>query len=150
MDLCEFEGRIYGMYRSQLFVLETDWDSFRPIQGVAWNGRAFSILEHPATRDIFSPQFGFGTETTRKTCDQLLRQTELETRRLIKNPEEFWAWCGVLHTSTWWRDRRVFLTPSCSEARDWKSYLAHLGARPKTLRRERPAARRITKRLLPK
>ena len=144
-QLCEFEGRIYGQRDGQLFVLESDWDTFRPIERVGWNGTSMVTVDPPGTRDIFSPHFGFGSAEMRRTCDALLRTTDLETRKVLTDPLEFWAWCGHLGESTWVRDRHILLTPSCVGP-GWKAYLVHAQSKPRTLRRHKEA-RRITRRL---
>ncbi len=151
MDLCEFQGRIYGKYKTHLFVLESDWDTFRPIEYVGWNGAEFTIVDEQYKRDIFSSHYGFGSPEMKQVCDALLKSTELEERKHIRDARVFWEWCGHSDKATWWRDRPVVFTTKCvsQTPADWKRYLMYLQAPPKTLKRSN-ALRRITKRLLPK
>lgn len=151
MDLCEFQGRIYGKYKTHLFVLESDWDTLRPIQRVGWNGTEFEIVDADYKNDIFSPHYGFGSAEMKKVCDTLLKTTELDGRVQITDPIAFWKWCGHSEHTVWWRDRAVlFSSPCVSHTPDaWKRYLQYLRLPPKTLKRSR-VMRRVTKRLLPK
>ena len=148
MDLCEFQGRIFGKYKTHVFVLESDWDTFRPIEHVGWNGTEFEIIDKSYKRDIFDTHYGFGSVEMKRVCDALLKSTELETRVQIIDPAVFWRWCGHEEKLTWWRDRPVVFSSRCVSS-DWKQYLSYLRCPPKTLKRSH-IARRITKRLLPK
>lgn len=151
MDLCEFQGNVYGKYKGRLFVLERDWGSFRPFQFVGWNSSEFQIVDTPYCSDIFDLNYGYGTKDMKKVCDALLRQTELEDRQVLTDPVAFWRWCGHLDKSEWWRDRPVVFASKCVPRgpAEWKAYLRFMRSPPKTLKRSL-VVRRITKRLLPR
>ena len=149
MDVCEFRDRIYGKYKTQLFVLEPAWDSLRPISFVGWNGRELEIVDKEYKSDLLSRTYGYGSSEMKQVCKQLLETTELGGRKVFADPGSFWKWCG--HTSaTWWRDRPCVFTSECvsRDIQSWKRYVRHLQSRPKTLRNK--VVRRATKRLLVK
>lgn len=148
MDLVQFRERIYGKQGAQLFVLEPAWDSFRPIERVAWNGTQFSILDSIYTRDLFSPVYGFGSPEMKQKCRYLLEETELEGAREITDPVTFWKWAGESGV-TWWKDRPCVFSSSCvsRDTQSWKMYLSYLNSRAKTLKNK--LRRRMTKRLVP-
>lgn len=149
MELVSFHDRIYGKYKNQLFTFEPTWDSFRPITGIAWNGKRMIPVDDEYKKNLFDPYYGYGTFEMKKLCHDLIRETDLDNAKDIRDPVHLWRWYGEKNIK-WWRDRPcVFATP-CIEQDSiaWKKYLHYLEVRAKTLRR--PMKTRMTKRLLPR
>jgi hypothetical protein len=71
MDLRIFQDRIYGRYENQLFVFEPSWDTFRPIEHVAWDGDRYVILDQSFKQDLFDPNYGFGSLTNESTLQKV-------------------------------------------------------------------------------
>jgi len=149
MELREFHQRIYGKFKNQLYVLESTWDSFRPITKVGWNGREFIIDVDQYTQDFFSPFYGYESLEQKQLCLKLIEQTELSEAIELQNPIDFWRWTKEQNVK-WWNDRPVVFLDSCvsRDLGEWKKYLKYLGQKPKTLRR--PFRGKSTRRLLPK
>lgn len=146
MDLRTFQDRIYGKYENQLFIFEPAWDSFRPIEHVAWNGTKYVILDQKFKQDLFDPNYGYGSLAMKATCRKISQDTELETAKEIKDAVEFWKWSGEKELK-WWNDRPCLFASPCVEKdrEDWKNYLKYENVRAKTLRQ--PIRGRLTRRL---
>ena len=149
MDLRTFHGNVFGKLQGKMYIFESTWDSFRPITKVAWNGSEFAIIDSKFKNNIFCPVYGFETEEQKKLCRKLAEETELGNAPELKNPTDFWRWCGEKEVS-WWRDRPVVFASSCvsKDSVGWKKYIKYLESKPKTLRR--PFKGRATRRLVPK
>lgn len=148
MDLVEFHGSIYGKWNGKLFFFEPTWDSFRPIQSVGWNGERIAVKDDLYKKDLFSPYYGYESLNQKAECRRLIQITELETAREIKDPIEFWKWCGQTDAK-WWKDRPCVFLNTCipRETQDWKRYLHYINARAKTIRNP-PRGRLTRKRTL--
>lgn len=146
MDLRTFQDRIYGRYEKQLFIFEPTWDSFRPIEHVAWDGKNYIILDLKFKQDVFDENYGYGSLAMKASCRKLSQDTELETAKEISDSVEFWKWSGETELK-WWNDRPCLFASSCmkKDNEQWKSYLNYLNVRAKTLRQ--PIRGRLTKRL---
>ncbi len=149
MELCSFRERIYGKKDNQLFVFEPTWDSFRPIEKVAWNGDIFVIVDTKYTSDLFDEYYGYGSLVMKALCRQLSQDTELDESNKIVDPLIFWKWCKETDAK-WWFDRPCVFTSSCipKDQLQWKSYIKYIQTKAKTLRR--PLKGRMTRRLVPK
>jgi len=149
MDLREFHGRIYGKLGGKLYVLESTWDSFRPIQRVGWNGKEFEINDLEYKKDLFSSFYGFESMEQKQELFKLVQQIDLENTKELIEPIEFWRWTEDKSVK-WWNDRPVVFHNSCisRDNHEWKNYVSYLKSKPKTLRRSFKG--RLTRRLLPK
>lgn len=149
MELCTFHERIYGKQESQLFVFEPTWDSFRPIEKLAWDGTSYVILDSLYKTDLFHEYYGYGSLKMKALCRQLTQITELDDAKPMTDPIQFWKWCGTQDIK-WWFDRPCVFSNHCisRDQKDWKTYIKYLQTRPKTLRR--PLKGRMTRRLVPK
>lgn len=149
MELCLFHDRIYGKKDKQLFVFESTWDSFRPIERVAWDGDSYTILDSLYKSDLFDENYGYGSLVMKATCRNLTQSTELNDAKEISDSIAFWKWCGET-SAKWWLDRACVFTDSCvpKDSQNWKKYLKYLQTKAKTLRR--PLKGRMTRRLVPK
>lgn len=144
-----FRDRIYGKKDKQLFVFESIWDSFRPIEKVAWNGEFYSIVDSKYKTDLFDEYYGYGSLQMKALCRELTQQTEFGNEKEISDPLQFWKWCEESGTK-WWFDRICVFADSCisKDQANWKRYIRYLQTKPKTLRR--PLKGRLTRRLVPK
>lgn len=149
MELCEFHDTIYGKFKGQLYIFEYTWDSFRPIEFVGWDGSKFSPVDQKYKLDLFSSNYGYGSLEQKALCRKLVQETELENAHEIKDPIQFWKWCGNTEAK-WWRDRPCVFSSACvsRDGQSWKKYLQYLNVRAKTLRRAFRG--RVTRRLVPK
>lgn len=139
MELAKFKGTLYGKLQTQLFIWEAEWDSFRPIERIAWNGQELVAIDTKYKQDIFDPWYGYGSSEMKQLCRKLTDITELDV------PESI-PWLK----GEWWRDRECSFAFECSSrsVQSWKKYVSFLNSRPRTLRRHRE--NRATKRLVPK
>jgi len=140
MELCKFKGVLYGKLDKQLFVWESEWDSFRPIEKIAWDGSKI-ITTDLFRKDIFHPLYGFGSAEMKELCKTLTETTELGI------PESKWLpWMD----EEWFRDRRCTFAYPCTpkNTNSWAKYVKYINSNPKTLRRHVEC--RKTKRLVPR
>lgn len=149
MELITFHDRIYGKLNDKLYTFETTWDSFRPINGIGWNGRMLVPIDDEYKVDLFSQFYGYGNLATKLECKRLTQETELSDSKIINDPVQLWRWYCEKNVK-WWRDRPCVFTAPCvsREVDSWKKYLKYLEVRAKTIRR--PYNGRATKRLVPK
>lgn len=147
MELCIFHEKIYGKYKNQLFVFESTWDSFRPIEKVGWDGEQYSILDTLYKTDLFDDNYGYGSIAMKTLCKTMTDETELGDAKEITDPLTFWKWCGEKEAK-WWYDRACVFTDKCvpRDSGDWKKYLHYLHVRARTLRR--PLIGRLTRKRL--
>jgi hypothetical protein len=136
MDLRKYKEVIYGKLQNHLFIWDSSWETFRPIDSVKWTGNTLKpIYTH---MDMFDPYYGFGSEEMKKLCNRLTEITELDSAI------EGLPWLS----GEWFVDREVAFHPCSEKTKDsWKHYVAYTGGSPRTLRRQRIHA---TKRLIPK
>ena len=146
MELCEFRERIYGRHKNTLFVFESSWDAFRPIEFVGWDGRELREVDALYKQDLFSACYGYGTPGMKRICDHFTKTVELGERKQITDVATFWKWCGT-QNAVWWRDRPCVFTSNCVPRTPdcWKRYVHHLHSKPKTLRKN--LSYRLTKRV---
>jgi len=149
MELVTFHDRTYGKLNGQLYTFETTWDSFRPINGIGWDGRLLVPIDSEYKLDLFSPVYGYGSHDIKAECRRLTQETELSDAKEIRDPIQIWRWYGEKNVK-WWRDRPCVFVSQCvsRDSESWKKYLKYLEVRAKTLRR--PYHGRATKRLVPK
>ena len=128
MELINFKGTLYGKVDSQLFVWESSWDSFRPIEHIGWNGKELIAVDTKYKEDIFSPWYGYGSSEMKEVCRRLTDITELSVPESDSIP---WL------KGEWWRDRNCTFAFECSPktVQSWKRYIGYMNSRAKTLRR---------------
>jgi hypothetical protein len=146
MELCEFRECIYGRYKTSLFVFESSWGAFRPIEFVGWDGHELHEVDTFYKQDLFSSYYGYKTPGMKRLCDHFTKTIELEDRKQISDIVSFWKWCGT-QNAVWWRDRPCVFTSKCVSRTSecWKRYIQHLHSKPKTLRQN--LSHRLTKRV---
>ena len=124
MELVKFKGALYGKLKTQLFVWEPEWDSFRPVEKIAWNGKNIVAVDSLYKQDIFDPYYGYGSPEMKQLCRKLTDSTELEA------PEK------VPWFTEWWKDRYCNFTDCCPrDTKSWKRFIEYTGSRAKTLRK---------------
>jgi hypothetical protein len=141
MELCKFKGTLYGKLESQLFIFDSTWESFRPIETIGWDGEKIVAVDTKYKSDIFDQWYGFGSANMKQLCKRLTEITELETPESQSIP---WL------KGEFWRDRQCSFAFSCTSKTplSWQKYVKYMNSKPRTLRQ--PIRNRATKRLLPK
>jgi hypothetical protein len=139
MELCKFKGILYGKLGTQFFIWDSSWESFRPIEKIAWNGNKITFIDSQYKQDIFDPYYGYGSEDMKKLCNHLSETTELG---ISESPHMRWL------DSEWWRDRKCTFSECASrDNSSWNRFIKYTNSKPKTLRRH--IENRATKRLIP-
>lgn len=139
MEVVKFKGNIYGKLQTQLFIWEPEWDSFRPIEKLGWNGKEIVAVDTKYKQDIFSPWYGYGSSEMKQLCRRLTDITELDVTESGNIP---WM------KDEWWRDRYCSFAFGCSSKsiQSWKKYLSYTNSKHKTLRKHHDC--RKTRRLI--
>ena len=138
MELTKHKGVLYGKLGTQLFIWESSWDSFRPIESIGWNGKEIVAVDKKYKQDIFDPWYGYGSAEMKQLCRRLTDVTELNV------PES-----GIVLKGEWWKDRLCSFAFQCSpkDTNSWKRYIQYTNSRAKTLRAS--PRFRATRRTLP-
>lgn len=143
MEVCEFEGRIFGRVGRSLFLVEYTWDTCRPIEYVGWNGTKLQVVDK-YREDLFDPYYGFGTAEMKARCQDIYLRTDYDSVQKYTIPEDFWRWCGT--SGTWWRDRMVVLAPGADTSHaSWRRY----AVRPRTLKNRHKTNFKFTRKRIP-
>ncbi len=116
------------------FLWENAWDSFRPINGVKWDGTRFIYDDREYCSDPTDPLYGYGSQVMKDLCDLLA-----DSRHEI--PEE--TDCLRSGTLEWFYDRPLSLT-ACAP-RDMSSWKRMSKGIHRTCRRHR--GRKFTRRV---
>lgn len=106
MPAYEFRGNDYYEYKGWWFLWEPAWESYRPIDGVAWDGDSYFIDDREYCTDILDPLYGYGSEEMKDLCE-LLNDRHVEYAKPV----------DVLPVKdlTWYFDRRVPVSPCCQK-----------------------------------
>lgn len=131
--LYELQDRVYLEYKQWWFVWEPAWESFRPIEGVLWNGTSFVIKDEGFCSDPTSQTYGYGSDKMRQLCGML--QDKFST-----NPQKV---STLPFGNEWFRDRFVSLT-RCAP-RDVQSWKRMVQNKPRTCR-NKPRGKKLTRR----
>jgi len=135
MGLFEFRDNVFLEHKGWWFLWEPAWESFRPVDGVQWDGSTFSINDQAYCSDPTDPLYGYGSAQMKQLCDLLKDKRDAEPVPTAVLP------IGNLE---WFRDRRVALTP-CAP-RDPKSWKRMVQKKPRTCRKA-PRGNKFTKRV---
>ena len=115
MSLTRFQDNVFLEYKTNHFVWEPAWVTFRPIQSVDWTGDRFVLNDDVYCGDPTDELYGFGSPQMRQVCD-ILRDTyskALSTAIEIKSPK--------IGTLVWFGDRYVSLSPCAPKTNaSWK------------------------------
>ena len=134
MGLFEFQDKVYLEYKQWWFVWEPAWEGFRPIEGVAWDGRSFQVQDSVFCADPTSDVYGYGSDKMKELCELL--HTKYNT--------------AAVHVSTlpigneWFRDRFVDFTPCAPrDLPSWKRMVRHRARTCRIAPRGKKRTRRI-------
>jgi hypothetical protein len=117
---------VFLEYKGHRFTWEPAWNTFRPIERVEWDGKAYVVVDRIYCKDITDPYYGFGSASMKEVCDRLRDAYE---SRLASAPNV----PPLLGSPTWFRDRRVVLSP-CAP-RDIPSWKRMCRGRVRTCRK---------------
>lgn len=132
--LYEFQDKVYLEYKQWWFVWEPAWESFRPIEGVVWDGTSFRIQDESFCTDPTSDVYGYGSDKMRQLCGLL--QDKYTTNAVKVSTLPF--------GTEWFRDRFVAFTP-CAP-RDVSSWKRMVRNKPRTCRKS-PRGKKLTRRI---
>ena len=134
--LYEFRDNVYLEYKGLWFVWEPAWESFRPIQGIFWNGNEFEINDREYCSDPMDPLYGYGSEKMRQVC-QLLKGKRDDVEQNVQ--------VLPMDNLEWFRDRRVPMN-SCTpkDILSWKRLVKN---KARTCRNA-PRGKKFTRRIL--
>jgi hypothetical protein len=114
MSLVTFHDHVFLQYKHLWFVWESSWETFRPIETIQWTGSCFETRDSYST-DPTDPLYGFGSESMKKVCD-LLKTNYSSQMKDAKPVRDL-----LIGTPTWFRDRRIVLSPCAStDTASWK------------------------------
>jgi len=114
MSLVKFHDHVFLQYQHLWFVWEPVWETFRPVHSVQWTGSYFETCD-PYSTDPTDPLYGFGSESMKKVCD-FLKTTYMPKLGDAKPVRDL-----LIGTHTWFRDRRVVLSPCAPvDVASWK------------------------------
>ena len=136
MEFQRFKDVLYAKMGSQLFVWESSWDCFRPIEKIAWNGKFIQVVDTKYKQDIFSPYYGFGSPEMKEFCKDI-SEPDIQNSETLK-------WLDT----EWWRDRKCTFSSDCvpRTPASWQRYVKYTNSKPRTLRLH--SENRKTKRVL--
>ena len=132
--LYEFRDKIFLEYKKYWFVWESAWESFRPIQGIVWDGDTFQIQDELYCSDPTSELYGYGFEKMKELCELLQDHSNQTPTKVSSLP------IGT----QWFRDRFVSLTPCApTDVLSWKRMVQN---KPRTCR-QIPRGKKLTRRI---
>lgn len=115
MSLTRFQDNVFLEYKTNHFVWEPAWETFRPIQSVDWTGSRFVLVDDAYCSDPTDELYGFGSPQMKQVCD-LLRDkyaTAVSSATPIKSPR--------IGNVVWFGDRYVSLSPCAPKtSASWK------------------------------
>ena len=129
MSIATFNDRTYLKYNKQLFVLESSWESFRPISGLIWKNKF--VIQEPFKDDLFSEVYGYGSIEMKKLCRKLTNEVEIVENEM--QIEDLWNWMGV--QAIWQYDRYIFSEKLSKQ--EWKTFLEINNLKRRTLRNKK-------------
>jgi len=138
MALYRYQDTVYLLYKQTPFVWESDWETFRPITSLAWNGSSFIVDDYVYCKDPTDEYYGFGNAAMKQACDLLTRSygSNISKAVCVNAP--------CIGKCEWWFDRMISLTPCAPRDRgSWKRmhkgryFTPRKGPRNKLTRRNR-------------
>ena len=136
MSVVQFQDKTFLQYKKYWFVWESAWDSFRPIDGLVWNGKTFTIDDSSYCGNPLDELYGFGTEQMKQVC-------ELLHEKYTSNPKHV---TGLnIGNSEWFYDR--FVTMTAHAPRDRQSWKRMVQGKHRTCRHA-PRGKKLTRRNL--
>ena len=143
MELYKFKDNLIAKLESHLFLWDSNWERFRPITNIGWNGTKIEIDDYEFKEDLFSENYGFGE--FKDICKKLDSQIDLTSFKIIDH-------INILSKNVeFFKDRKIPFLNSCTSksTSGWLKYLKFINQRQKTLRKFKNNVR-VTRRLLRK
>jgi hypothetical protein len=133
-------GELFGKLESQLFIWDSNWESFRPIEKIGWDGKNITYSDYKYKEDLFDPWYGYGSSEMKQLCKRLIEIVDLG-----KYSEDI----TILFKDTeWFRDRKVSLLPCAPKSSSsWLKYIKYTKSKARTLRTFKHSKK--TKRVMP-
>jgi len=126
MEVIKHKDNLYIKINGNIFVFDSSWEMFRPIEKLGWNGREITYSDSKFKKDIFSQWYGFGSENMKTVCTKLTN--------LVKDGEE--GDITKFLNDEWFFDRKCsFLPCTAKDLESWKSYIKYIGSKHRTIRR---------------
>jgi hypothetical protein len=138
MALYRHQDIVYLIYKQLPFLWDSEWEMFRPITSLTWDGTRFLMNDFVYCKDPTSPLYGFGNEAMKDACNLLTRSygPKISQASVVRAP--------TVGPSEWWFDRMISLTPCAPRDRtSWKRmhrgryFTCRRGPRNKLTRRNR-------------
>lgn len=127
MELIKIKESLYLKTETQMFIFDSVWEMFRPIDYLGWDGKQITFEDKKYKEDLFDSSYGFGSEEMKLLCQKYTDEIELSQFR-ESNGSEFL-------NKEWFFDRKcTFLPCSKKDKRSWQMYLRYLNSKHKTLR----------------
>jgi hypothetical protein len=137
MSLTRFQDYVFLEYKHHYFVWEASWEMFRPIDSIRWNGDRFELDDKQYCSDPMNEFYGYGALQMKRACTLLTEKYsgEMQNAAILETP--------TLGIPTWFRDRRVVLSP-CAPT-DLSSWKRMCRGHPRTCRKS-PRGKKFTRR----
>lgn len=138
MALYRYQDTVYLIYKQLPFLWDSEWEMFRPVTSLAWDGTSFAINDFVYCKDPTTPFYGFGNAAMKQACELLTRSygPRIATAIQVRAP--------TIGPTEWWIDRMISLTPCAPRDRaSWKRmhkgryFTLRSGPRNKFTRRNR-------------
>lgn len=136
MSIAQFQDKTFLQYKKFWFVWEPAWDSFRPIDGLAWDGHSYVVKDASYCKDPLDEHYGYGSSQMKEVCEVLHEKYTSQAKRV-----------STLDTgnSEWFYDRFVAITPHAP--RDKQSWKRMVQGKHRTCRHA-PRGKKLTRRSL--
>jgi hypothetical protein len=115
MSVTKFQDDVFLEYKTNHFVWEPAWETFRPIQSVDWSGDRFVNNDNTYCIDPMDELYGFGSQQMKQVCDALRDRyaASISGATVVKSPQ-----IGAL---SWFGDRYVSMSPCAPKtSASWK------------------------------
>jgi hypothetical protein len=123
---------VYLRHANKLFLYDSLWTTFRPVQRVVWNTQTRQVEPFfgELCADCLDPYYGFGSADVEDLCTDLTDKhiDNLDTAEEL-TADQFWKWCH--EKMEWVRDRAIALHTCEDSLLAWRSYTT----KHKTMRR---------------
>ena len=115
MSLYSVGGVVVCQHKTQWFLWEPAWESFRPITSIAWDGESYRIEDRAYCSDPFDALYGYGSADMKKRCESLTASYRANVATATVVPSL------AIGPSEWFYDRMLALTPCAPRDRiSWK------------------------------
>ena len=138
MALYRYHDTTYLVYKQLPFLWDLEWEMFRPVHSIQWDGTTFAIDDRMYCLDPTNAYYGFGNAAMKEACDLLTRTyaSRIHSATRLRAP--------MLGQPEWWLDRMISISPCAPRDRtSWKRmhkgkyFTLRRGPRNKFTRRNR-------------